>query len=69
MTANALDKLENQIAQLIHHCQQLEQQNQSLRQQLNTQQEERKQLVQVNTLTGQKVDAMITRLKSLEQQA
>lgn len=69
MNANALDKLENQIAMLIRHCQQLEQENSSLRNQLKTLQDERKQLVQVNNLTGQKVDAMITRLKSLEQQA
>lgn len=69
MSAYALDKLENQISQLVSHCQKLEQENQALRQQLSSMREERSQLLQMNTLTGQKVDAMISRLKNLEQQA
>ncbi|GGK84207.1 TIGR02449 family protein [Amphritea balenae] len=69
MSAYVLDKLENQISQLVSHCQKLEQENQALRQQLSSMREERSQLLQMNTHTGQKVDAMISRLKNLEQQA
>lgn len=69
MSAQAFDKLEQQINTLIRHCQQLEQSNQDLHLQISALKEERNQRLQVAGQTEQKIEAMISRLKTLEQQA
>ncbi|MBR9868821.1 MAG: DUF904 domain-containing protein [Oceanospirillales bacterium] len=69
MSAQAFDKLEQQINKLIRHCQQLEQSNQDLRLQISALKEERNQRLQVASQTEQKIAAMVSRLKTLEQQA
>ncbi|WP_417226998.1 cell division protein ZapB [Amphritea sp.] len=69
MSAQAFDKLEQQINMLILHCQQLEQSNQDLQQQVSALKEERNQRLHVANQTDQKLEAMISRLKTLEQQA
>ncbi|MDO6565183.1 DUF904 domain-containing protein [Amphritea sp. 1_MG-2023] len=68
MSAPAFDKLEQQINELILHCQQLEQSNQDLQQQITALKEERNQRQLVANQTDQKLEAMISRLKTLEQQ-
>ncbi len=69
MSAQAFDKLEQQINTLIRHCQQLEQSNRDLQLQVAALKEERHQRIQVASQTEQKIEAMISRLKTLEQQA
>ncbi|WP_296061434.1 DUF904 domain-containing protein [uncultured Amphritea sp.] len=69
MSAQAFDKLEQQINKLTRHCQQLEQSNQDLHLQISALKEERNQRLQVVSQTEQKIAAMVSRLKTLEQQA
>ncbi|WP_428036671.1 DUF904 domain-containing protein [Amphritea sp.] len=69
MSAQAFDKLEQQINALIRHCQQLERSNRDLHLQIAALKEERNQRLQVAGQTEQKIEAMISRLKTLEQQA
>ncbi|MBN0988062.1 MULTISPECIES: hypothetical protein [Amphritea] len=69
MSAQAFDKLEQQINELIRHCQQLEQSNRDLHLQIAALKEERNQRLQITGQTEQKIEAMISRLKTLEQQA
>ncbi|WP_299197322.1 DUF904 domain-containing protein [uncultured Amphritea sp.] len=69
MSAQAFDKLEQQINTLIRHCQQLEQSNRDLHLQISALKEERHQRLQIAGQTEQKIEAMISRLKTLEQQA
>lgn len=69
MSAQAFDKLEQQINKLIRHCQQLEQSNKDLHLQISALKEERNQRLQVASQTEQKIAAMVSRLKTLEQQA
>jgi len=67
MTEHYFDTLEAQLTQLIDRCQQLEQENQQLKTSEARLREERARLLQVNDQTRHKVEAMIQRLKSLEQ--
>lgn len=69
MSAHALETLERQINELILHCQQLTQENQALNRQIAELRDERNQRLQVTGKTDQKIEAMISRLKTLEQQA
>ncbi|MBQ0785537.1 MAG: DUF904 domain-containing protein [Amphritea sp.] len=69
MSEHALETLEQQINELILHCQQLKQANQDLHRQIAELREERNQRLQVTGKTDQKIEAMISRLKTLEQQA
>jgi len=69
MSAQAFDKLEQQINELIRHCQQLEQSNRDLHLQISALKEERNQRLQVTSQTEQKIEAMVSRLKTLERQA
>ncbi len=69
MSEYALETLEQQINALILHCQQLEQTNQEQHQQIAELREERNQRLQITGKTDQKIEAMISRLKTLEQQA
>ncbi len=69
MSAHALETLERQINELILHCQQLTQENQALHRQIAELRDERNQRLQITGKTDQKIEAMISRLKTLEQQA
>lgn len=68
MSAEQFRALEHQIDQLIYRCQQLEQENKSLRQQEQQWKRERAKLVEKNELARTRVEAMIHRLKALEQE-
>ena len=69
MTEHDFTALEQHIDQLLEHCRHLELENQRLRKQEPLLKEERNRLQHANEATRHKVEAMITRLKSLEQQA
>ncbi|NVK44326.1 MAG: TIGR02449 family protein [Oceanospirillaceae bacterium] len=69
MSDHYFDALERKIDQLLDHCHRLEQENVRLRQQEATLKEERARLLQLNDQTRGKVEAMIQRLKALEQNA
>lgn len=68
MSAEQFRALEHQIDQLIYRCQQLEQENRSLRNQETLWKKERTRLVEKNELARTRVEAMIHRLKALEQE-
>lgn len=67
MSENYFDVLESRLIQLMEHCEALEQENAQLKASETTLREERSRLLQINDQTRQKVEAMIQRLKSLEQ--
>jgi len=69
MNQEHLTILEQKIDQLMAYCDHLEQENARLRHQEHILKQERLQLIQVNDQTRQKVEAMIQRLKALEQSA
>ncbi|GGO87744.1 hypothetical protein GCM10011348_41630 [Marinobacterium nitratireducens] len=69
MSDHYFDALERKIDQLLDHCHRLEQENVHLRQQEAALKEERARLLQLNDQTRSKVEAMIQRLKALEQNA
>lgn len=69
MSDHYFDALERKIDHLLDHCHRLEQENVRLRQQEATLKEERARLLQLNDQTRGKVEAMIQRLKALEQNA
>jgi cell division protein ZapB len=68
MSTEQFAALEHQIDQLIYRCHQLEQENRSLRTQENTWRKERSRLIEKNELARTRVEAMIERLKALEQE-
>lgn len=68
MSAEQFRALEHQIDQLIYRCQQLEQENKSLRNQEIAWKKERVKLIEKNELARTRVEAMIHRLKALEQE-
>ncbi len=59
--------LSDKIDRLISHCQQLESDNSALRELQQDWSHERSQLLQKNDLARNKIEAMIGRLKALEQ--
>jgi cell division protein ZapB len=61
-----LQKLENQIDELIETLGRLKQENTSLRHQQDSLISERAQLIEKTELARNRVEAMITRLRSLE---
>jgi cell division protein ZapB len=65
-TESDLLKLENQIDALIDTVTQLKQENSNLRQQQESLMSERSQLIEKTELARSRVEAMITRLRSLE---
>ncbi|MCP4597098.1 TIGR02449 family protein [Neptuniibacter sp.] len=67
MTEHYFTALEQKIDQLLERYAQLEQENKQLRERERLLKEERAQLAQLNEQTQTKVEAMIMRLKSLEQ--
>ncbi len=62
-----LNLLASKIEQLILRIERLESENQTLREAAHTWQQERAQLVEKNENARHKVEAMISRLKALEQ--
>lgn len=69
MSEQDLRTLESQVEQLIQYCQRLELENRRLHRSETQLKEERNRLQQLHNDTRKRVDAMITRLKSLEQEA
>ena len=69
MSEQHLTILEQKVDQLLAYCDQLEQDNKQLRQQEHELKQERLQMIQLNDKTRHKVEAMIQRLKALEQNA
>ncbi|MBU3068436.1 TIGR02449 family protein [Aestuariicella sp. G3-2] len=76
MTDQLLLALEDKLDQLIQLCGRLNEENDQLRQEVNSfkvreseWQVERARLVEKNELARSRVEAMISRLKSLEEQA
>jgi len=67
MSENYFDVLESRLIQLMERCEKLEQENEQLKSSEAALREERARLLQINDQTRQKVEAMIQRLKSLEQ--
>lgn len=61
--------LERKVADLIHLCEQLDRENRALKNAASTWQQEREQLVQKTEVARSKVEAMIVRLRALEQES
>ncbi|RMF19808.1 MAG: TIGR02449 family protein [Gammaproteobacteria bacterium] len=62
-----IEQLNQRIDQLIDHVRRLEQDNALLRQSQDELQKERARLLQKNDLARTKIEAMISRLKAMEQ--
>ncbi|MCX7064703.1 MAG: TIGR02449 family protein [Proteobacteria bacterium] len=67
MAITELDALERKVSELIELCQVLSRENRALRGRQNTWSTERAKLIEKNELAKSKVESMISRLKSLEQ--
>ncbi|OZG74905.1 TIGR02449 family protein [Hahella sp. CCB-MM4] len=67
MEVSQLQQLSDKIDRLINKCKQLEADNHALRELQEEWQQERMQLLQKNDLARSKIEAMISRLKALEQ--
>jgi cell division protein ZapB len=65
-TKTELDKLDKQVSDLLKLAQQLKEENTSLRYQQISLHQERAQLVEKNEIAKSRVEAIISRLKSLE---
>ncbi len=66
MPDDLLQSLEAKMDRLIQACERLQEENDQLRARANDWQRERVRLVEKNELARSRVEAMITRLKSLE---
>ncbi|TVQ72681.1 MAG: TIGR02449 family protein [Oceanospirillales bacterium] len=66
MSEHLFNALEHKVDQLISRLNALEVENQRLRESEHRLKEERTQLLQINAQTQSKIEAMISRLKSLE---
>lgn len=67
MEQSELESLSAKLDRLIERCQKLETENVALRQVQDDWQKERSQLMQRNDLARNKIEAMIGRLRALEQ--
>ena len=67
MNTEMISTLERKIDQLIDLCNALQQENQNLKASQNELQQEHEQLCQKNAHARDRVDNMISRLRSLEQ--
>lgn len=67
MDQSELQALADKLDQLIKECAQLREDNQALRKLQDDWQRERAQLMQKNDLARNKIEAMIGRLRALEQ--
>lgn len=61
-----LDSLASQLAELLELCERLKNENHSLRHQQDLLSSERAALIEKNEMARSRVEAMITRLKALE---
>ncbi len=68
MTDNLLAALESKLDQLVSLCNRLQKENQQLREKEAGWLQERARLTEKNELARSRVEAMITHLKSLEQE-
>lgn len=66
ITEQELNTLEDQVEALIDSCSHLREENRILRGHQETLQHEKAELLKKNNMAKTRVDAMITRLKSLE---
>jgi cell division protein ZapB len=66
MSATDLETLERKVNELIELCSTLARENRALRTQQHNWSNERARLIEKNELAKSKVEAMISRLKSLE---
>lgn len=67
MTELTLEALSEKVDRLVEYCEQLRTDNQAMRQLQDDWHKERSQLMQKNDLARNKIEAMIGRLKALEQ--
>ncbi|HYW91136.1 MAG TPA: TIGR02449 family protein [Gammaproteobacteria bacterium] len=67
MAESELEKLERQVDELLALCRRLRDENRSLRDRQEQLATERAHLIQRNELVRARVEAMISRLKSMEQ--
>lgn len=67
MSGSDFSVLERKIEELINLCQLLARENHALKTQQNSWSSERAQLIEKNEMAKVKVEAMISRLKALEQ--
>lgn len=67
MDQSAVERLSDKVEQLLSYCSKLEQDNAALRSMQSEWATERSKLLQNNDLARNKIEAMIGRLKSLEQ--
>jgi cell division protein ZapB len=67
MEQSEVQALAGKLDRLIEHCQKLERDNATLRELQDDWNRERAQLIQKNDLAKNKVEAMIGRLRALEQ--
>ncbi|MGH1460500.1 MAG: TIGR02449 family protein [Neptuniibacter sp.] len=67
MTEQYFNALEDKIDLILERCSKLEEENQQLRERERLLKEERAQLSKINKQTQNKIESMIVRLKSLEQ--
>ncbi|WP_111493982.1 TIGR02449 family protein [Marinobacter bohaiensis] len=67
MDQSELQALADKVDRLIARCEKLEQENASMRQTQDDWNRERAQLMQKNDLARNKIEAMIGRLRALEQ--
>ena len=65
-TIKRINKLEEQVTELLNLCQQLGTDNQELRTQLHTLTSERSNLIESKEKVRVQVESMITRLRSME---
>jgi cell division protein ZapB len=68
MESQQLKLLERKINDLIQLCEQLDRENRVLKNTAQSWQQEREQLIQKTEIARSKVEAMIIRLKALEQE-
>ena len=61
--------LERKVVDLIHLCEQLDKENRALKSAASGWQQEREQLIQKTEIAREKVEAMIVRLRALEQES
>ena len=69
MESQQFKLLERKIGDLIQLCEQLDRENRMLKSAASGWQHEREQLIQKTEIARSKVEAMIIRLKTLEQEA
>lgn len=67
LTEPALLELEHRVSELAAHCTHLREENQTLRRQLHQLQQERGTLLEKHELAKNRVEAMIHRLKAMEE--